>query len=178
MTNKPPMNDFAFRWMARIHNNPLRRIFDDPIRTLKAAGVQPGQQVLEVGCGPGFFTLPAARLVGNSGLIHAIDLHPLAIKMVKAKLQKAGLTNAQVTLTDAAETKLPDDSIDLVLLFGVVHTLPLERVLPELYRVLKSGGFLAVQGPPGWSQRRITRGSLFAYIGREGRVSRFGKKAG
>ena len=98
MTDKLPMSDSHFKVMAFIHDNPLRRIFDNPIKTLKAAGIQPGQQVLEVGCGPGFFTIPAVKLVGDNGCIHAIDLHPLAIKMVEKKLQKNSLTNLKVTI--------------------------------------------------------------------------------
>jgi ribosomal protein L11 methylase PrmA len=127
MTDKLPMSDSHFKVMAFIHGSPLRRIFDNPIKTLKAAGIQPGQQVLEVGCGPGFFTIPAAKLVGGNGCIHAIDLHPLAIKMVEKKLQKNSLTNVKVTIANAAKTGLPSNSIDLVLLFGVIHTLPLEQ---------------------------------------------------
>ena len=89
MVEKRRMPDTAFKAMALIHDNPLRPILDNPIKTLRAAGIQPGQQVLEVGCGPGFFTIAAAKLVGDNGCIHAIDLHPLAIKMVDEKLQVA-----------------------------------------------------------------------------------------
>ena len=134
MADRHPMSDSHFRCMALIHDNPLRRIFDNPIKTLKAAGIQPGQQVLEVGCGPGFFTIPAAKLMGDNGCIYTIDLHPLAIKMVEEKLQKTSLTNVKVTIADAAKTGLPNESIDLVLLFGVIHALSLEQVVPELYR--------------------------------------------
>jgi len=169
------MNDLHFRVMACIHDNPLRRMFDSPDKTLRAAGIQPGQQVLEVGCGPGFFTIAAAELVGDQGHVHAIDLHPLAIKTVGTKLQKSGRTNVTLTLADAAQTGLPSGSIDLVLLFGIIHSLPLEQVLPELYRVLGPGGSLAVQSRPGWTPALI-RGGLFTFVGKEGRVFKFRKK--
>jgi len=151
-------------------------MFDNPIKTLKAAGIQPGQQVLEVGCGPGFFTIAAAKLVGDNGCIHAIDLQPLAIKMTEKKLQKSGLTNVKVTIADAAKAGLPTESIDLVLLFGVIHSLPLALVLPELHRVLRPGGALAVQTFSGWSAGRVTKGGLFTFVGKEGRVFKFRKE--
>lgn len=176
MAERHTMSDSHFRCMALIHDNPLRRIFDNPIKTLKGAGIQPGEQVLEVGCGPGFFTIAAARLVGDNGCIHAIDLHPLAIKMVEEKLQKTSLTNVNVTIADAAKTGLPTESIDLVLLFGVIHALPLEQVLPELYRVLRPAGALAVQTFSGWSAGRVTKGGLFTFVGKEGRVFKFRKE--
>jgi ubiquinone/menaquinone biosynthesis C-methylase UbiE len=176
MTDKLPMRDSHFKVMAFIHDNPLRRIFDNPIKTLKAAGIQPGQQVLEVGCGPGFFTIPAAKLAGDNGCIHAIDLHPQAIKMVEKKLQKTSLTIVKVTIANAAKTGLPSNSLDRVLLFGVIHTLPLDQVLPELYRVLRSSGALAVQTFPGWSPGDMTKSGLFTFVGKDGRVFKFSKE--
>jgi len=174
MTDRRPMSDSRFRCLALFFDNPLRRILDTPIKSLKAAGIQPGQQVLEVGCGPGFFTIAAAKLVGDNGCIHAIDLQPLAIKMTEKKLQKSGLTNVKPRITDAAKTGLPSDSIDLVFLFGVMRALPLGLVLPELHRVLRPGGVLAVQNFPGWwSPKPVTKGGLFTFVGKEGGISKF-----
>lgn len=61
MVGKSRMSDTAFKVMALVHDNPLRYIFGNPIKTLKAAGIQLGQQVLKPGCSPGFFTIPAAK---------------------------------------------------------------------------------------------------------------------
>jgi len=176
MAERRLISNLSFRVMAIIHDNPLRRIFDNPSRSLKAAGIEYGQQVLEVGCGPGFFTIAAAELVGDSGCIHAIDLHPLAIERVKEKQRKSGTTNVRVRIADAAKTGLESESIDLVFLFGVIHRLPLSLVLPELHRVLKPGGALAVQTFSRRSLEEVTTGGLFISAGKEGRVFKFYKK--
>ena len=173
MAERHMMSNSHFRCMALIHDNPLRRIFDKPIKTLEAAGIQPGQQVLEVGCGPGFFTIPAAKLVGDSGCIHAIDLQPLAIKTTEKKLQKSGLTNVKIKIANATKTGLPSESIDLVFLFGVIHALPLAQVLPELHRVLRRGGILAVQTFSGRLLEQVTGGGLFTFVEKEGGVFKF-----
>ena len=131
---------------------------------------------MEVGCGPGFFTIPAAKLVGDNGCIHAIDLQPLAIKTTEKKLQKSRLTNVKVKIADATKTGLPTESIDLVFLFGVIHALPLEQVLPELHRVLKPGGALAAQTFSGRSVEQMAREGLFTFVGKEGRVFNFQKQ--
>ena len=75
-------------WMITImHDNPFLPIFRNPYKVLKAAGLKSGQKVLEVGCGPGFFTLPAARIVGNEGSVYAIDTNPFAIERVTKKIK-------------------------------------------------------------------------------------------
>ena len=176
MAEKSHMNDISFRLMTLIHDNPLRRVLDNPTNTLQAAGIRPSQQVLEVGCGPGFFTIPAARIVGDGGCVHAIDLHPLAVRMVKEKLRKANLTNVKVAIADAAKTGLPAESIDVAFLFGVAHSLPLDTVLPELYRVLKHGGILAVQTFSGRSLKKVANGGLFTSTEKDGRVLKFQRK--
>ena len=87
------------------------------------AGLKKGQKVLEVGCGPGFFTIPAAEIVGESGYVYAIDINPFAVKKVQKKLEKNKIQNALVTLEDIRKTSLEKDSIDLVFYFGVIHNL-------------------------------------------------------
>ena len=134
--------------------------------------------VLEVGCGTGFFTIPVAKLVGPEGHVYAIDSHPLAIEETAKKIHDAGLSNVGLIKGDATETGLAPDSIDLVLLFGVIPspTLPLDRLLPRMHRLLKREGALAVwTALPWWSPASLTRSGLFAYVGKESGVYGFRK---
>ena len=164
--------------MAPLMESPLRGRFFDPVRTLKGARIQSGQEVLEVGCGTGFFTIPAVELVGDEGRVYAIDPHPLAIEQVARKVRDAGLTNVRPINADATEAGLASDSIDLALLFGVIPspTLPLDRLLPEIHRLLRSEGALAVWTAfPWWSPASLTKGGLFVYVGKESGVHNFRK---
>jgi ubiquinone/menaquinone biosynthesis C-methylase UbiE len=102
---------FAFRIISLMHDNPLLPIFRNPYKLLKAAGLKPGQKVLEVGCGPGFFTISAAKIVGKEGFIHTVDVHPLAIELVKEKIEREKLKNIKTILAKASNTGLPDRSI-------------------------------------------------------------------
>lgn len=152
----------------------LRRWFFDPKKTLRGADIKPGQTVLEVGCGTGFFTLPAAAMIGESG--HLIAMDPLSdyVDRVTKKVQDAGLKNVEVVRRDALNTGLESASIDLVLLFGVVPfpTLPLDRLLPELHRVLKADGALAVWLFPSSAgvPTSILRSGLFTKLGKKNGV--------
>jgi ubiquinone/menaquinone biosynthesis C-methylase UbiE len=175
-----PGAHFLFRLVALVMESPLRRRFCDPVRALKGAGIQSGQCVLEVGCGTGFFTLPAAELVGEKGRVYAIDPHPLAIDQVATKVRDAGLTNVRLIRADATEAGMADGCIDLALLFGVIPspTLPLERLLPEMSRLLRAEGALAVwTALPWWSPAALTKSGLFVYVGERGRVHTFSKAA-
>jgi len=124
----------------------LRRWFHDPYGLLRAANIGRGQTVLEVGCGTGFFTLPAAEIIGETGRLIALDPVSGYVERVKDKVQDAGLANVEVVRRDGLATGLSDESVDVALLYGILPfpTLPLGRLLPEMHRVLKPGGTLAV----------------------------------
>ncbi len=171
---------FLFKLITPVMESPLRRKFSDPVKVLKGAGTQSGKGVLEIGCGTGFFTIPAAKLVGDEGCVYAIDSHPVAIEQVAKKVRDAGLTNVRLIKADALETGLASDCIDLVLLLGVIPsaTLPLGRLLPEMRRVLKPDGALAVWTAfPWWSPASLTKRGLFAYLGKDSGVHNFRKGA-
>ena len=148
--------NFAFRIMSLIHDNPLLWKLKDPYKSLKAAGLKSGQKILEIGCGPGFFTIPAAKIVGEKGVIYALDNHPLAIKSVQKKVKKEGIENVETILSDAAKTELPDKSIDVAFLFGFVHHAEgLENILSELYRIINSEGVLSIEKTPWLSEEKL-----------------------
>ena len=62
-----------------------RRWLMNPLKILHGAGIQPGQTVLEVGCGTGFFTIPAAQLIGDDGCLVAMDAFSDFVKQVSKK---------------------------------------------------------------------------------------------
>jgi ubiquinone/menaquinone biosynthesis C-methylase UbiE len=157
-------------FIAMVMQSRFRRRIQDPIRTLGSAGVRPRQQILEVGCGTGFFTIPAAQLVGDEGCVQAIDLHAAALQSVAEKAQSAGVSNLILSRANATDCQLGDESVDLVLLFGVIPspTLPLHKLLPEMHRVLRREGGLAVWTAfPCWSPAKLTQHGLFTYVGQE-----------
>jgi len=82
----PRTNRLNFKMMSFVHET-LYSLFRDPYKVLNAAGLEPGQRVLEVGCGPGFFTILAAKIVGE-GSAHALDVNPLAVERVQQKIEQ------------------------------------------------------------------------------------------
>jgi ubiquinone/menaquinone biosynthesis C-methylase UbiE len=101
---------------------------------------------LEVGCGPGFFTIPAAKIAGEMGHVYALDINPTAVEHVKRKIARTGLENVEARVADASETALPSQSVDLVFLFGVMRAFKdVSKVLREMHRVLRTIGTLSIR---------------------------------
>lgn len=160
--------NLLFRPAGLAMESRLRRLIHDPVKILHGADIQPGQTVLEVGSGTGFFTLPAAHLIGDHGRLIAMDPLAAYVERLTARVAAAGFHNVQVLKRDALDTGLDAASIDTVLLFGVLPfpTLPLNRLLPEMHRVLRPNGALALWQFPiaGWVPMTIRRSGLFSYL--------------
>ena len=113
------------------------------IDILKEVGIKPGFHVLDYGCGPGSYIVPLAELVGKSGRIYALDIHPLAIQKVQDIASKKQLANVETILSDC-KTGLLDNSLDVVLFYDTFHALSAPGgILEELHRVLKADGALS-----------------------------------
>lgn len=135
-------SNLSFRLMSLEFR--LRDRLRPPVRILGAAGVQTGMTVVDFGCGPGGFTLAAARLVGPKGLVYAIDIHPLAAASVRRSAEKDGIRNVRMILGGSL-ADIPDGAADMSLLYDVLHGLPEpEGNLAEQHRVLKPKGVLSV----------------------------------
>ena len=136
-----PMSNFNFQFMSVGYK--FRDFFLPRLNILKEVGIKPGFNVLDFGCGPGSYIAPLAKLVGESGKIYALDIHPLAIQKVKDIALKRQLANVETILSDC-QTGLPVDSLDVVLLYDAFHHLSdPDVVLTELHRVLKPDGILS-----------------------------------
>lgn len=159
-----------FKPAGMLMGSRLRKWLMNPVNTLTMADVQPGQTILEVGCGTGFFTIPLAQMVGDRGSIIALDASSGFLKVVTEKVKKEGLNNIQIIQRDALDTGLEPECVDKALLFGVIPfpLLPLDQLLPEMHRVLKPEATLSIWlFPPlihNWVPKVITQSGLFKRI--------------
>jgi ubiquinone/menaquinone biosynthesis C-methylase UbiE len=131
---------YALAWLV---NNPLRLRYMRA--TLDRVGIQPGERVLELGPGPGAFTVEAAQRTEPGGRLVAVDIQPRMIAAVEKRVQAAGLTNVETYVASAYELPLEDASVERVFLVTVLPEIPdRQRALAELRRVLKPDGVLSV----------------------------------
>ena len=136
-----PMSNFDFKFMSVGYR--FRDFFLPRINILREVGIKPGFQVLDYGCGPGGYIITLAKLVGASGKVYALDIHPLAVQKIRDIASKKQLTNVETILSDC-QTGLADNSLDAVLLYDAFHHLSdPDMVLRELHRILKPDGILS-----------------------------------
>lgn len=119
-------------------------LFPPKSKLIELGIIGAGNHILDYGCGTGSYSIVAARLVGDSGRIYALDIQPLAIQRLEKLISKKRLKNVKTIHSDCA-TGLEKDTIDVILLFDTFHDLnDPDGVLKELHRVLKLKGILCV----------------------------------
>jgi ubiquinone/menaquinone biosynthesis C-methylase UbiE len=128
----------------RYTDETKRRHWQNPEEVLDDIGLKPGHTFVDVGCGNGFFALPAARLVGLGGKVYGVDIGSEAIDELRWKAAGEGLTNLQLTVGRAEEIILCHDCADIVFFGNALHHFqhPVE-VIKNARTMLKPGGKLA-----------------------------------
>ncbi len=112
---------------------------------LKEVGIKKSQAVLDFGCGSGLYAIPAARLVSEEGKVYALDENEEALQAVLENAKKSGLGNVKTIHSDTLKTGLDDESVDVVLLYDVIHLIEDRTTLfSEIHRILKPEGVVSI----------------------------------
>ena len=118
------------------------------VKFLRRIGLQPNQTVLDFGCRVGHYTLPAAKVVGNKGIVYAVDKEQQALNELQQKATRLNLKNIRTINTSGRiQIDLENDSIDVVLSYDVLHYHKKgerKKLYAEAYRVLKQDGLFSV----------------------------------
>jgi len=123
-------------------DNPIRRWFQPPSELIEKLAIGSNMVVMDFGCGPGFFTVEAAK---KAKRVIAVDLSPEMLRKAQKKAEKEGIKNVEFLQSDGTKIQLEDDVVDLIFLVTVFHEVGESRkVLAEFRRVLKPGGRLVI----------------------------------
>jgi ubiquinone/menaquinone biosynthesis C-methylase UbiE len=136
-------------WMGYLLACPIRRWFENPEKILSPY-ITEGMTVLDIGPGMGFFTIPAARMVGKSGKVIAVDVQEKMLTPLVKRAEKAGVADRIVAKLIEPDSIGVSEPVDLCLLFYVVHEVPdAERLFSQIKTVLKPNGRVLL-AEPGW----------------------------
>lgn len=130
-----------------ILDNVIRRWFQDPHKIL-APFIEEGMTVLDIGCGPGFFSIDIALMVGKTGRVIASDLQEGMLQKLRDKIRGTEL-EGRITLHKSEQNRIGvSEDVDFVLAFYVIHEMPdHERFFNEIGSILKPNGFIFIAEP-------------------------------
>lgn len=152
----------------------------DPELIFNELKLQEGDYFLDIGCGTGDYSLHAAKIIGNSGQVYALDVQDELITNLKEKTSREGLKNIRALISDIAHPlPVEDKSVDICFISTVLHSVDLsrhgEQLFNEIRRVLKPDGRLVIieckkkdlsRGPP--LEMRISSDELENLVERYG----------
>ncbi len=128
-------------------DNPIRRLVHNPQEIL-GGHIKPGQTVLDLGCGPGTFSIAMAKMVGESGRVIAVDIQEEMLQIVRKKAAQQGLESRIITHKSGQDRIGLSEKVDFALAFYMVHEVPNAKAfLKEIASVLKPNGKLLIVEP-------------------------------
>jgi SAM-dependent methyltransferase len=144
---KPAMPHVCPWWGGYFIDNPLRRLIHNPGRIV-APYIQPGMTVMDVGCGMGLFSIAAAKIVGDRGLVISVDLQKKMPDVVRRRAGAAGVAN-RIRLHKCEANRLGVEAqVDFALALMMVHEVPDQRwLLSEIRDCLKPDGKFLLAEP-------------------------------
>lgn len=128
-------------WLMR----ESRQREEDCETLLAALNVRPGQTVCDIGCGNGFYTLPLAKQVGESGKVLAVDIQPEMLRLLDERAKAESVENIELITGTQTDPLLAPESVDLILLVDVYHEFSHPRqMLEAMHKALKPNGRIAL----------------------------------
>jgi ubiquinone/menaquinone biosynthesis C-methylase UbiE len=148
------MPGWAFRIMSFMFS--IADLFNSKNKKLDPFHLQNGQIVVDYGSGTGRYLPQASRMVGDEGLVYAVDIHELAVKAAFRTIDKYRLKNVRPLLTDGNTVNIPSQTADVIYAIDMFHMVRNPQpFLQELNRILKPGGILFLED--GHQPRSSTR---------------------
>ncbi len=128
-------------WLEREGREAEQRP-DEVIRTM---GLRDGSVVADLGCGTGFFARRMARAVAPRGRVYGVDIQPEMLDRMKKLLAQEGITNVVPVLGESDDPRLPEASLDWILLVDVYHEFQQPKpMLRKMRDALKEDGRIAL----------------------------------
>lgn len=157
-------------------DSPERRAEIPPGETLAKAGIRPNDVLLDIGCGTGYFAIPAAKMVGQKGLVYALDASGTMLAELRSKTAAAGIFNIHTLQTGRGIPAIPAANYTMALLSYILHEVDDKAAfLASVGAALKPGTRLAViewkkaetpKGPP--LRERISEDELQVLLKKAG----------
>ena len=146
---RPGINDYYYdakfeQWLNTFES-PGREVFDKKESIIQSLHIKPGMNIADIGAGTGLYTIPFAQLVGEKGIVYAVDISDDFIQNIKQRAKHHDLKNVVGHINNQKEIGLAQNSIDLAFICNTYHHFeyPL-TTLKSIYQALLPGGKLVI----------------------------------
>lgn len=134
-------------WLCFTFDNPLRRLLHTP-EFILSPYVHPGNNVIDVGAGMGYFSIPLAKLVGLSGHVTAVDIQAKMLSVLSKRANRSGVAERLTTYLATPESLGNHPAADFILAFWMVHEVPdQKKLLRQIHALLKPNGLFLIAEP-------------------------------
>ncbi len=131
------MGHLGADWLER----PEREEEERPGKLVKILKLDEGLEVADIGAGTGYISFRMAKAVGPEGKVYAVDIQPEMLDIIRERAQKRKITNVEPVLGTATDPKLPESSVDLILMVDVYHEFEFPYEMTEaMVKALRPGG--------------------------------------
>lgn len=144
-------------WVGYLLASPIRKIWQNPEKMLKPY-IQKGMNVLDIGSAMGFFSIPMAKMTGETGKVVCVDVQPKMLENLAQRAEKAGVKNLEyrVSNKDSLCIESLKNSIDFALASAVIHEISHpEKALNEIGTAIKKNGKFYIAEPKGHVSEKL-----------------------
>jgi ubiquinone/menaquinone biosynthesis C-methylase UbiE len=128
-------------WLIRTEREAEER----PSDAIAQLNLKPGMVVCDLGCGNGFYSLEMAKLVSPGGKVLAVDIQPEMLHLLELRCKETEIKNIEPILSTVADPKVPEESVDMLLLVDVYHEFSHpQQMLAGIRKGLKPNGVIAL----------------------------------
>jgi ubiquinone/menaquinone biosynthesis C-methylase UbiE len=153
------MSDFTFHMMKILYK--VYYFFRPAHKYISLFGIQPGFTVVDYGSGTGAFLRDASSLVGEQGLVYAVDVHEMAVDAARKLAEKYSLGNIRAVRAEGYSSQVPDNAADIVYAIDMFHMVTsTSEFLEELNRITKKDGILIIED--GHQPRSLSKEKILA----------------
>ncbi|WP_113671709.1 class I SAM-dependent methyltransferase [Vallitalea guaymasensis] len=143
------MNEHSYNHKRTHRRGPSSYHMHNPDVVINELNIKKGDSFLDLGCGSGDYSIQAAGLVGDSGMVYALDIWGEVLEGLNERAGEDGITNIKTKVCNIKENiNLDDNSIDICFISTVLHTIDLsidgKRLFDEIDRVLKPRGRIVI----------------------------------
>jgi 2-polyprenyl-3-methyl-5-hydroxy-6-metoxy-1,4-benzoquinol methylase len=134
-------------WLSVFLENGLRKKIHNPGKIVKEY-IKPGSTVVDIGCGPGYFSIPMAEMTGKDGKVISVDIQEKMLHRIKNYAKRHNV-DARIRLTKCSEQDIcVNEKADFILTFWMVHEVQdVKTFMDQIFKVMKPGSFYLLCEP-------------------------------